>query len=99
MARFDVYPNPNSDGYLLDVQSDLLSDLNTRIVVPLLPLESSPQPANRLNPVFQIGGSPFMMATQFMASVPSSILGKPAAHFGGAADEITNAMDMVFVGF
>jgi len=39
MARFDVYANPGSKSdttpYLLDVQSDLLDDLETRMVIPL----------------------------------------------------------------
>ena len=40
MAQFDVYRNPNPATraripYLLDVQSDLLEPLATRVVVPL----------------------------------------------------------------
>jgi toxin CcdB len=45
MAKYDVFPNPSGDGYLLDVQTDLLSDLNTRVVVPLLQTSSAPKPA------------------------------------------------------
>jgi toxin CcdB len=52
MARFDIFKNEGEVGYLLDVQSDLLSGLNTRVVVPLLPKSSAPSPAQRLNPVF-----------------------------------------------
>ena len=40
MARYDVYANPNADGYLLELQTDLLDELKTRVVVPLIP--SSP---------------------------------------------------------
>ncbi|CAA6816935.1 MAG: Unknown protein [uncultured Thiotrichaceae bacterium] len=40
MAQFDVYRNNNPASqehipYLLDVQSDLLDVLNTRVIVPL----------------------------------------------------------------
>lgn len=45
MARFDIYENPACPGYLLDVQADLLDGLNTRMVVPLLPMEAAPRPA------------------------------------------------------
>ncbi|ABC24346.1 CcdB family protein [Rhodospirillum rubrum] len=38
MARFDVYANPDGMGGLLNIQADLLRHLNTRVVVPLLPL-------------------------------------------------------------
>ncbi|WP_438887671.1 CcdB family protein, partial [Bacillus cereus group sp. BC232] len=54
MARFDIFDNEGGGGYLLDVQSDLLGGLNTRVVVPLLPQSSAPPPAQRLNPVFSI---------------------------------------------
>jgi toxin CcdB len=47
MGRFDVYATPGQDGtgYVLDVQADLLQDLTTRVVVPLLPTEAAPKPA------------------------------------------------------
>lgn len=54
MPKFDVFPNPTGNGFLLDVQTDLLSDLNTRVVVPLMPTASAPKPATRLNPTFTI---------------------------------------------
>lgn len=63
MARFDVYANPGGTGYVLDVQADVLHELNTRIVVPLLPSAQAPLPAKRLNPVFAIGDEPHTMVT------------------------------------
>jgi toxin CcdB len=36
MARLDVYRN-GADGYLLDVQADIVYGLNTRLTVPLMP--------------------------------------------------------------
>ena len=99
MAKYEVYPNFDSSGYLLDVQADLLTDLNTRIVVPLMPLDKAPKPAKRLNPVFEIEGKQVMMATQFLAAVPARILKTPAGNLASCIDEISNALDMVFVGF
>lgn len=61
MPKYDVFSNPSGDGFLLDVQSDLLSDLNTRVVVPLLPVTSAPKPATRLNPTFDINGERVVM--------------------------------------
>ncbi|MGX9573154.1 CcdB family protein [Mesorhizobium sp. f-mel] len=37
MARYDFYRRAEGDGYLLDVQADLLKSLNTRVVIPLMP--------------------------------------------------------------
>lgn len=56
MARFSVYQNPGNEGYLIDVQADLMAHLNTRLVVPLVPLGNAPKPAKTLNPLFTLEG-------------------------------------------
>lgn len=99
MAKYDVYPNPDGSGYLLDVQADLLDGLNTRVVVPLFQIQDAPDPAKYLNPIFDVNGDRVVMMTQFMASVPSSILTSPVATLSDQFAEITNALDMVFQGF
>lgn len=99
MAKYDVFPNPSGDGFLLDVQTDLLSDLNTRVVVPLLPKFSSPKPATRLNPTFEINGEHVVMVTQFLAAVPAGILKSPVGKLNEEIDEITIAVDMLMQGF
>lgn len=99
MAKYDVFPNPFGDGFLLDVQADLLSDLNTRVVVPLMPKAGSPQPAKRLNPTFEIDGEHVVMVTQFMAAVPKSILKLPVENLNTDFEKITTAVDMLMQGF
>lgn len=99
MARFSVYKNPDSDAYLIDVQTDLLSHLNTRMVVPLLPASTAPKPAGTLNPVFDIEGRPVVMVTQFMAAVPTRILKHPLLTLESQRQEITAALDLLFQGF
>lgn len=99
MARFDVYANPGGMGYVLDVQADVLDLLNTRIVVPLLPVSVAPAPARRLNPVFEIGREPHVMVTQFMAAIPRALLRKPVANLAALDSEIMAALDMALVGF
>ena len=37
MAKYDVFANPDGEGHLLEVQANLLDELNTRVVVPLVP--------------------------------------------------------------
>ena len=99
MARYDVFPNPSGDGFLLDVQTDLLSGLNTRVVVPLLPKSSAPEPATKLNPLFEIDGVQVVMVTQFMAAVPSGMLRARVGNLGEDFDKITSAIDMLMQGF
>ena len=98
MARFDVYRMATAQGFLLDVQTDLLSGLSTRVVVPLLPLTNAPLPAQRLNPVFDIENLEVLMATQFLAAVPESELKEVVGNLEGFQNEISVALDMLFSG-
>lgn len=99
MSRYDAYPNPSGRGYLLDVQADILQPLNTRAVVPLLPLGEAPKPAKALNPVFDIGGEPYAMVTQYIAAVPDRELQNPACSLSQRRDDIVAAIDFFFHGF
>ncbi len=99
MPKYDVFPNPSGEGYLLDVQTDLLSDLNTRVVAPLLPAAHAPRPAARLNPEFLIDGEPVIMVTQFMAAVSVGVLKSPVGNLTDEFEKITIALDMLMQGF
>ena len=99
MARFGVFENKDGAGFLLDVQSDLLSGLNTRVVVPLLPKTTAPSPAQRLNPVFNIKGQEVVMATQYIAAVSEGELRSGVGSLVEQQDEISAALDMLFLGF
>lgn len=99
MARFDIFRNDGGPGYLLDVQSDLLSGLNTRVVVPLLPKSSAPSPAQGLNPLFDVDGEEVLTATQYMAAVPESELRVGVGNLSERQHEISAALDMLFLGF
>lgn len=97
MARFQAYQNQDGPGYLLDVQADLLDHLNTRVVVPLLPLETL-RAARQLNPIFEIEGANYTMATQFMAAVPLTALGPARADLSAGQATIISALDFLFSG-
>lgn len=98
MARFHAYANVEGIGYLLDVQANLLAHLNTRVVVPLLPLDMAPRPAKVLNPVFEIDGTSWLMATQFLATVPRRLLGSEVGSLEESAHIIVDALDCLFQG-
>ena len=98
MARYQVYDNPADSGYLLDVQSNWLNDLDSRVVVPLLPT-SITEPATRLNPVFKVKGQNHVMLTQSLAAFPVNELNTPVTDLSGSFDKITSALDMLFHGF
>ena len=86
------------DGYVVDVQSDLLSDLQTRVVVPLKPIGEYTMPADRLNPVIQINGDEWVLLPQFIATVGLAEIGEKVGEFEDSFG-LTNALDMVFHGF
>ncbi|WP_027166701.1 CcdB family protein [Mesorhizobium sp. WSM3224] len=99
MARYDFYRIARSDGYLLDVQSDLLEHLDTKVVVPLLPPNMAPLPARRLNPVFRIDGEDHVMVTQFISALTASELQAAEGNLSRHHDDIVAALDMLFQGF
>ena len=98
MARFDVYPGARGKGYLLDCQADLLNDLETRVVIPLLPAIGVPQ-ASRLNPVFEVEGDMVVMSTQLIFAMPVERLGESVASLAGEHLVIMNALDMLLSGY
>jgi toxin CcdB len=85
MARFDVYATPgrhaDSTPYLLDVQSDLLDGLDSRVVIPLRRRERFPAVplADRLPPTLSIAGAEFILETPKMGAVPRRALSAPVA--------------------
>lgn len=104
MAQFDVYRNANPASrarvpYLLDVQSDLLEPLATRIVVPLCrPELLSGKPAERLNPAFEVEGRKLLMLTPEIAGVSRKALGERVANLAAERAAIVGALDLAFTG-
>jgi len=99
MARYDLYPGMDRAGYLLDVQADLLEELSTRAMVPLVPHSSKVRLVRKLNPVFNIDGKPYAMFTHLIAAVPLARLREPRTNLLVHHDEIVAALDMLFQGF
>jgi toxin CcdB len=104
MSQFDVHRNPNAATraripYLLEVQSDLLDPLATRVVVPLCkPEVLSGKPAERLNPAFEIEGRKLLMLTPELAGVPRKALGERVANLAAERAAIIAALDLVLTG-
>jgi toxin CcdB len=101
VSRFDVYSTPGTGGigYVLDVQSNLLQELGTRVVVPLLPAKAPPKPARGLNPAFKIDGQDHLMLTQFIAAIPSKELRKSVLSLNDRSADIMRALDVLLTGF
>jgi toxin CcdB len=105
MPRFDVYRNSGEytevTPYLLDVQSDLLQGLETRIVIPLRRRDRFPVvslPANH-TPTFEVEGVECLLETPKLAAVPLRLLKTPVASLASRQFEVTAALDFLFQGF
>lgn len=105
MARFDVYANPssysNTTPYLLDVQSNLLDGLDSRMVIPLRNLKDFPKVklSMLLTPVLTVNGEDFLLETPKMGAVPLKVLKSPVASLAQNQLEITAALDFLFQGY
>jgi toxin CcdB len=101
MAQFDVYhfaPRGAGFGHVLDLQSDLLDGLATRIVAPLYPLKGKHQPILRLNPVVQIEGKAHYLAVQEMTALRVKSLGARIASLTEQRPVIIAALDFLITG-
>lgn len=97
MAQFDVWRT--SEGALvIDCQSNLLKHLNTRLVVPLLHADQFDVVARRLNPLFTIEETDYVMYTQFTATLPVSQLSEIVMNLDDDSLSITGALDVLLTG-
>lgn len=105
MAQFDVYLNPlpgtrASVPYVVDVQSGLLDQLPTRLVMPLsrVGTDAAKLPVN-LCPAVQIEGEALSLMAHQAAPLAARLLKKPIASIAHRAGEVAAAMDAVLSGF
>ena len=103
MSQFDVYRNPDVSSsarfpFLLDIQSDLLESLATRVVVPLATATEDSTPIARLMPVFEVGDRRLVMRTAEMAGVPRNAIGAQVGSLAGRRHEIVAALDVLISG-
>jgi toxin CcdB len=102
VARFDVYKyDSKSVPLVLDVQADLLRDLNTCVVIPLVPEAKAKEEAlPRLKPLIKIKEKNYILVTTDVGTVTRSSLGECVANVGDAhRQDIIEALDFLFQGF
>jgi toxin CcdB len=105
MPQFAVHRNLNSATkgrypLLLDVQTDLLEDLGTRVVIPLAPatVATKRSAMQALNPFCTIDGKPYVLITPQLAGISAKELGPPVADQSGDRQAIIAALDLLFTG-
>jgi toxin CcdB len=104
MAQFDVYINPNpatkrAIPYLLDIQTDLLNNLATRVVIPLYTVSAMGKAAKHLNLQFNVKRTTVVMSTAELAGVAVNSLGERVCSLKDHRNEIIAAIDFLVTGF
>ena len=104
MSQFTVHRNTSSTNqdaipYLLNVHSDLLDDLETRVVIPLYPASVLKGKLLRtLIPIFEIEGKEYVMMTPQLAGISKKLLGSVADELSEKRSEIIAALDLLITG-
>ncbi len=101
MAQFDVYKNDNprtnkKTPYLLDVQSDVLKHLNTRVVVPL---SRDKKVFNGLIKELIVNDEKVYLITSQIGTVLLNELNEKVCSLDRQKEEIKNSIDFLIYGF
>lgn len=101
MARFDVYPHPDTTKrgvtpFLLDVQNNFIDKLQSRVVIPLRAAAAFGPTMRDLNPLFTISGQAVVLDTAAIAAFPTSGLRKPVSSLLTESQDIVAALDTLF---
>ena len=86
-------------GLIVDLQTDILDALTTRMMAPLAPLARAPKQIGRLNPILEINGELYVLQPQLMTAVAERQLERPVGNVDRHHDRIVAAISMVFNGF
>lgn len=104
MPQFTVYKNRDSATrsrfpLLLDVQSDLLEPLSTRVVVPLSPVTTARTVTmKQLTPILTIDGKRYLMLTPQLAGISTRELGQSIGSVTAERATIIAALDFLITG-
>jgi toxin CcdB len=104
MPQFQLYKNVNKATqknypYLLDIQSNLLGDLRTTVVIPLMPKRlAGNHIISKLNPVIRIKSENFTVMTQNLAGIDRNALGALVCDLDQYQSEIIAAIDFALSG-
>ncbi|MBE5204419.1 type II toxin-antitoxin system toxin CcdB [Pectobacterium sp. FL60-S17] len=99
--QFIVYQYKRTSHYkmFVDVQSDLVETPKRRMVIPLIESHHLSEKVNKtLFPQLRIDGEDYRLMTTELSSVPVEVIGEVIADLGDYADEIKDAINLMFWG-
>jgi len=104
MPQFDVYENPSKTSskfypFLVDIQNNYISDIDTRIVIPLGKAENF---KNQIMQILQLeihyDDQDLVLMTPQIASISKKLLKSPIGSLGHLRQEIIDALDFAITG-
>jgi len=104
MSQFDVYVNPSLSTreafpYIVDIQNPLISEIATRIVIPLGKMSYfNSEQMQRLTPIVEYENEKLLLLTPQIASVPTKRLKNPVGSLSHFRDEIIASLDFAISG-
>lgn len=104
MAQFDVYVNPSKKSkayypYLIDVQNIYISELDTRIVIPLGKasfFENEIMTKLQIKVAYE--NQELVLMTPQISSIPRNTLKEPVGSLQHLQEEIIDALDFAITG-
>lgn len=104
MRQFVVYRNRNENTsaqypLLLNVQSDLIEETGTRVVVPMVPAaRGAPPSISSLAPIMDVNGKPHVLMVPLLAATEIADLGAIEADLSMERSTILAALDLLISG-
>lgn len=104
MKQFDLYENTDPEScsrypYFVDVQTDLLNDLNSRVVIPTAAIHDTVDFPKNLCPIVEIRNQKYVLLTHQITTVSASFLTKKEGSLLLNRSEIISALDFLLTGF
>jgi toxin CcdB len=104
VGQFSVFKNKNPRSkaafpFLVDVQSDLLDDLRTRVVIPLAKAPAlAKKPISTLSPLVEVQGQKYVLLTPQLAGISRSDLGAEVTNITEQRNAVIAALDCLITG-
>lgn len=105
MEQFDIYTNnikksKSNVPYLINLQSDPMNLLATRIVAPIRETSTcSDQVLTKIHIPISINDKDFTIFISELAAIPVELLGERVINVNHLRRECTDAIDLLFTGF
>lgn len=96
-AQFDLY-RMQEGSLVVVLQNDLLDELQTRVVAPLVPAHSVARNMKSLNPTVTLGEETYLVMPQLAATLALAEMGEKVGSLAMMHDAIVRAVDALLSG-